>query len=202
MIRKGFQFGMLLQIAVGPICIFIFQAAANYGFTEALLGVLGVTLVDGLYILAAILGLGAIINKYSGSKLILKYFGAIILFLFGLSNISGAFDRNLLPSLHFSGNNDNSIFVKTLLLTLSNPLTIIFWAGVFSSKIAEGDKKNSEIYAFGFGAILSTLVFLTFIALLGSIIQSFISPKVSDMLNIFVGGLLLFFAIRTIIKNH
>jgi threonine/homoserine/homoserine lactone efflux protein len=72
----------------------------------------------------------------------------------------------------------------------------------FSSKIAEGDKKKSEIYAFGLGAVLSTLVFLTFIALLGSIIQSFISPEVSDLLNIVVGGLLLFFAVRTMIKRN
>ncbi|WP_321063601.1 hypothetical protein [Terrisporobacter sp.] len=31
-IFRGFKFGMILQIAIGPICIFIFQTACKYGF--------------------------------------------------------------------------------------------------------------------------------------------------------------------------
>ncbi len=35
MLFKGYKFGMLLQIAVGPVCLFIFQAAASAGFATA-----------------------------------------------------------------------------------------------------------------------------------------------------------------------
>lgn len=68
MIIKGFKFGMLLQIAVGPICLFVFQTAAAHGFTSAMSGVIGVTLIDALYILAAICGLGTLIEHYKNFK--------------------------------------------------------------------------------------------------------------------------------------
>ena len=68
MIWKGFRFGLLLQIAVGPICLFIFQTAAGSGFWIAEIGVLGVTIVDVFYILAAILGIGFILTKYKKTK--------------------------------------------------------------------------------------------------------------------------------------
>jgi len=52
MLIKGFRFGMILQIAVGPLCLFIFQTAVTSGFFTAMIGVMGVALVDALYILA------------------------------------------------------------------------------------------------------------------------------------------------------
>ena len=45
-IFRGFKFGMILQIAIGPICIFIFQTACKYGFFMGEMGVLDAVLVD------------------------------------------------------------------------------------------------------------------------------------------------------------
>ena len=63
MILKGFKFGMLLQFAVGPVCIFILQMASLRGFYMAEIGVLGVVLIDGIFIICAILGISSIIDK-------------------------------------------------------------------------------------------------------------------------------------------
>lgn len=63
MIIKGFRFGMILQLAVGPVCLFIFQTAVSSGALIAFLGVAGVSVVDAAFIIAAIFGLGAILNK-------------------------------------------------------------------------------------------------------------------------------------------
>ena len=45
-IFRGFKFGMILQIAIGPICIFIFQTACKYGFFMGEMGLLDAVLVD------------------------------------------------------------------------------------------------------------------------------------------------------------
>ncbi|MBP1745267.1 MAG: hypothetical protein H6Q58_2245, partial [Firmicutes bacterium] len=79
MVFKGFRFGMLLQVAVGPVCLFIFQTAASSGFASAEMGVLGVAIVDALFISAAILGIGALISRYPKAEKFLKYFGAAVL---------------------------------------------------------------------------------------------------------------------------
>ena len=76
MIWKGFRFGMFLQIAVGPICLFIFQTAVTSGFFAAEIGVLGVVLIDALFILAAIFGIGKILNKYRSMKEHHSFFGS------------------------------------------------------------------------------------------------------------------------------
>ncbi|MFJ7827902.1 LysE/ArgO family amino acid transporter [Psychrobacillus sp. NPDC096623] len=198
MIWKGLRFGMFLQIAVGPICIFIFQTAATSGFLAAETGVLGVAIIDGLYILAAIFGIGKMLNKYRKLKEIIRYFGAAILVVFGLSSIAGVFGISIIPSLYIlSSQSIETVFWKTLVLTLSNPLTILFWVGVFATKLVEENIKQKDIYSFGLGAVLATLIFLTFVSILGSFLSIFLDPFVLKVLNVIVGISLVYFGIRT-----
>jgi hypothetical protein len=42
MIYKGFKFGMLLQLAIGPMCLMVFNTSATYGFLVALSLVLAI----------------------------------------------------------------------------------------------------------------------------------------------------------------
>ena len=199
MIIKGFRFGILLQLAVGPICLFIFQTAASSGFFAAETGVLGVSIIDCLYIIAAILGMGTVLNKYEKGKRLIKYFGAIVLIVFGLSNIVGSFGIKILPSLNFASNQSGeNVFLKTMLLTISNPLTILFWAGVFSTKISQENMDKKNMYLFGLGAVLSTVLFLTLISILGSCISNFLDIEFINVLNIIVGLLLVAFGINNV----
>lgn len=201
MIWKGFRFGMFLQVAVGPICLFIFQTSATSGFVAAETGVLGVAIVDGFYILAAIFGIGKMLNKYPNVKEVIRYFGAAVLVLFGLSNILGVFGFSIIPSLNFHTEQSvEVIFVQTLVLTLSNPLTILFWAGVLSTKLVEEDFKQKDTYSFGLGAVLATFFFLTIISILGTFLLIFLEPVVLKGLNVIVGIVLVAFGIRTTVK--
>lgn len=200
---NGFRFGMLLQIAVGPICLFIFQAAAASGVWAAEIGVIAVVMIDALFILAAIFGIGALLNTYKKAKEMIVYFGAGVLIVFGLSNVFGFFGVTLMPSLDFlSEQSMGSVFWKALVLTLSNPLTIIFWAGVFSTKIVEGKIGQRDIYFFGFGALLSTFFFLTAISILGSFLTIFLAPVVLKVLNLLVGLVLIGFGIKALAKSN
>lgn len=201
MFFKGLKFGMLLQLAIGPVCIFILQMASLKGFYIAETGVLGVTIVDGLYIFAAILGIASIIEKRK-VKVGLKIFGAIILIIFGLSTVLGQFDINFIPSLSLQGaGNSNSVFLKSIILTASNPLTIVFWAGVFSTKIIEENMKRKDIYIFGIGALMATLSFLTLVAVVGTFTKVFLPAYIIQILNIIVGVLLIYFGVKMALKK-
>ena len=201
-IWRGFRFGALLQIAVGPVCLFIFQTAASSGFWAAEAAVLGVTLADLFYVTAAILGIGALIERSSSAKNIFKYLGAAVIILFGISSILGSFEINIIPGfVTLTGTNSESAFIKALLLTLSSPLTIVFWAGVFSAKAASGEMSGKEVSYFGFGAILSTLVFMTMTAMAGTLTGSFLPSSVILMLNILVGLVLIFIGLRTALRS-
>ncbi|WP_461207870.1 LysE family transporter [Clostridium sp. DL1XJH146] len=201
MIVKGFRFGMLLQLAIGPVAIFIFQIASLKGFYSAESGVLGVVLIDGAFITAAIMGVATIIER-KNTKIVLKIAGAIILFIFGLSTVLSQFNINLLPSFSLQAvSRTNNVFLSAIILTVSNPLTIIFWAGVFSSKVVSENIERRDIYYYGFGALLSTIFFLTIVAAIGSFVSSFLPMKVIQTSNLFVGILLIYFSVRMVFKE-
>jgi threonine/homoserine/homoserine lactone efflux protein len=199
---KGFRFGMVLQLAIGPVCIFIFQIATLNGFYVAETGVLGVVVVDGIYILLAILGVATLI-KSERIKSILKIFGAIVLFYYGLSMVLSFFCISLIPSLSIAGTSGiKGSFIHALVLTASNPLTILFWSGVFSTKIVEENLKSKDVYLFGIGALLSTLIFLSIVALSGNIIKPLFTSMAILILNFTVGVLLILFSIKSISKSN
>lgn len=202
MIIKGFKFGMILQIAIGPICLFIFQSSCKNGFLVGEIGVLAAALADTIYILAAIYGIGTFIEKNKNAKKYLKIFGIIVLIIFGISTILGVFNISFIPSFNVSSTiSSNEVFLTTLVLTLSSPLTIVFWAGVFSSKIIEEDMKKREMILFGCGAVISTILFLSIISILGSVTSNFLDEKYIKALNLLVGLILIYFAIKLVIKK-
>jgi Putative threonine efflux protein len=202
MVGKGFRFGMLLQIAVGPVCLLVLQTAVASGFRAAEAGVAAVVLVDAAYIFAAILGMGALFSRFPRAGIVLKYFGAGVLLLFGAANILCVFGINILPGGGSAGPaHGGGFFLTMLLLTASNPLTILFWAGVFSTKLASEHFTRAQVSAFGAGAVLSTAVFLTGAAFLASLAKAYISAAVINMLNLAVGLVLILFGLRLLLRK-
>lgn len=125
-----------------------------------------------------------------------------MLVLFGTNTITGAFGFTLLPEIRlFSNVTNQNIFIQGLMLTASNPLTIIFWGGVFSTQVAEYDFSKKQIIFFGLGCILSTLFFLTIISFCGSILNGFLSKTIIKVLNVMVGAILIYFGIKLLLKQ-
>lgn len=120
--------------------------------------------------------------------------------LFGLNIVLNVFNINLIPVLNIKPNTTN-IFIQGLILTLSNPITIIFFGNILTKKIVEDKLKKKELVIFSIGLVSSTIIFLSFIALLGTILSSSISESISNILNIIVGLLIIFFGIKVLIKK-
>jgi threonine/homoserine/homoserine lactone efflux protein len=193
---------MLLQIAVGPVCLFIFQTAAISGFLPAGSGVIAVVLVDALFIFAALAGIGALIEKRPGLKATLKYAGAAVLILFGLNLVIGSIWTGFLPALNLSETaGADSAFLRAALITFSCPLTILFWAGVFAQRAAEQNLDKRGMALYGLGAVLSTLASLTVVAALGGLTHTFLSEPVIRVLNLIVGLVLIGFGVWTAVKK-
>lgn len=201
MIFKGFRFGMLLQFAVGPICVFAFNTSATYGFISGLSVVAAVTIIDALYIMLSCIGTGAILER-KNVRTAVKIFGAGVLFLFGLNMILGSLGINILPHITMPADFKSvGFFVQGLVMTASNPLTIIFWGGVFSSQSAENNYTRKELYLFGLGCVMSTFIFLTVVSILGTIISGFLSERIIQILNAAVGAVIIVFGAKLLMKG-
>lgn len=195
MLFKGLAFGMLLQLAIGPICIFVLNTAVHNGFFPAEMAVLGTVFTDGLEIILAIIGVGLILDKSRIAKRILQIFGTSILLIYGISAILSPFNVSILPefTIPFVSNNP---FLQAVLLALSNPLTVVFWAGIFSAKIIEEKMQGSDLHFFATGCILATFLFLSSVAFIGTHIQDMFSNKIIQYTNVVVGIAMLYFAYK------
>lgn len=196
----GLKFGMLLQLAVGPMCLMVFNTAKNVGFLVALTLVLAIALVDAFYIILASLGVSKILDKPKVKKAF-KIIGSFVLIIFGANIILNVFNINIIPGLNLKPTSSN-IFIQGLILTLSNPITIVFWGSVLTTKIIEDKLNKKELTVFSVGLVSSTLIFLTFVAVLGTMLSSFIPENVSKIMNIIVGILIIFFGIKMLLKKE
>lgn len=202
MIFKGFRFGMLLQLAVGPVCLFVFSTAAGSGFAVAFSLVCAVTLTDAVYIALSAVGACSVLKK-PGIQRAVKIVGAAILVLFGVDTIAGAFGVSVLPSIHlFAQATGKTVFVQGLLLTATNPLTILFWGGVFAAQVMENGYNSRQMAGFGVGCVLATLSFLCAVAYLGTVANRFLSAGILAALNVGVGAMLVFFGIRLLVRRQ
>lgn len=193
---RGFRFGMLLQLAVGPVCLMVLDTAVRQGSFAAFQLVAAAALVDGFYIALGGAGAARFLRSDRAARLC-RWCGGAVLFVFGLNTALGALGYALLPSVRlFSAPAASDLFLKGVLLTASNPLTIVFWSGVFSAEIAENRLFGHQLAAFGAGCVLSTLLFLGAVALLGGAGGRFLSGTAIKLLNFAVGCIVVWFGLR------
>ena len=201
MFFKGLKFGMLLQIAIGPVCLMAFNASSTCGFLITVPFILAVTLVDAAFVAFACTSIAVLINKAKVKRAI-KIIGSAVLILFGAYIIIKSLGVQISTLIKPQNISAMNLFTQGIILTIANPLTIVFWSGVFASQIAQNNWKKNQIAFFASGCVASTLLFLTLIAILGSITKSFLPLEFIKILNIAVGIALIIFGIRFLTKKE
>ncbi len=198
---KGFRFGLLLQAAIGPVFLLVMNTAMQSGRGAALAVALAATLVDALFVSLAILGLGKLLENPDAQR-VLKGFGTVVLAYFGLGMLLGSFGIHIIPGF---GNLLQQVavtnaFLYGLVLTASSPLTILFWTGVFATRLSGGQHSRRDMVLFGAGAVTTTFVCLGLVAVVGGLLAPVMSQEVTRWLNVLVGGLLIGFALRMALR--
>jgi len=198
---RGLKFGMLLQLAIGPMCFLVFNTATSLGLAQALILVGAIALVDAIYISLAYFGIARFLES-KRAKLALKLFGGIVLLLFGLNMVLSAVGIGFIPILSIvDGNSQGNLFIKGFLLTASNPLTIVFWSGVLTTQLSEHGIKGRTMLTYSAGLVSSTLLFLVLVALLGLVANQFLSDSIILCLNVIIGAVIMAFGVRILVKK-
>ncbi len=194
---NGLSTGLVLQLAIGPVFFFILNIALQRTMVDGFVSVLAVTLVDYCYILLALVGVGKLLG-YQKIKKTLSIISACILFIFGIIMLLSA--RSTLTHITIyvqSISNYWSSFLSAFLLTISSPLTIVFWTSLFASKAIEHGYSKRQLVIFGVSAGLSTLLFLGSAVMLLSLFKTAIPLFFLKILNGIVGVVLMIYgAIR------
>lgn len=192
---NGLSTGLILQLAIGPVFFFILNIAMQRTLADGFFSVIAVTVVDYCYILLAVVGVGKILEHRS-IKTGLGVLSSVVLFFFGIIMLVSA--RNLLTNTTGpvqSLSNYWSSFLSAFLLTISSPLTIVFWTSLFASKAIEYGYTKRQLIIFGGAAGLATLMFLGGAVLIFSLVKTAIPLMLVKILNAIVGVVLMVYGV-------
>lgn len=196
---EGIKFGMILQLIIGPMCLLVFHTSKNNGFFFTIPIIITIASVDAFYITLACVGVSKLLENKKFRN-IFKLIGSIILVLFGLNTILNVFNINIIPGISINPSTKN-IIIETLLLALSNPITIMFWGSVLTAKIIEDNMKKRDLIKFCIGLVSATFIFQTFVALIGTLLSKFIPELLSNILNIGIGLLIIYYGILRLLDK-
>lgn len=126
---KGFIIGFSIAAPVGPIGILCIQRTLSGGKLQGLVSGLGAATADALYGFIAAFGLTFISNFLVDQSIWFRLIGGLFLCYLGVR----AFLKKPQEQTVSVANSTNlSAYGTTFFLTLTNPMTILFFVGIFA----------------------------------------------------------------------
>lgn len=126
---RGLIIGFTIAAAVGPITLLVIRRTIAHGGWYGFASGLGVAAADATYAGVAAFGLTAITSVLVTGHVALGLVGGSIIAILGLRTIAS---RPTGPAVDAERPGLAGAFVSIYLLTMTNPLTIILYAGVFA----------------------------------------------------------------------
>lgn len=188
--KNGLITGLLFQLALGPVFFFIINLTLQKTIFDGLVAVMAVTIVDYFYITLAIVGIGKLFKKQKIKK-IFGIISSIVLIIFGIIIIKNITGENISTIINTNSTSLFSSFASVFLLTISSPLTIVFFTSLFATKAIEYNYTKRELFIFGFSTGLATLIFMGTSVIIFSLIKESVPVTLIQILNLAVGCLLI-----------
>jgi len=197
---NGLATGMILQLAIGPVFLYVAGLTTYHSTAHGFAAVAAVSIVDYLFILLAIMGVGRLLER-EDIKRIMGVGSAMVLIVFGYLMLKDAMASFSISLTMDQGSTSlvNS-FTKAFILTASSPLTIIFWTGIFTARSIEKGFNRKQLWLFGIAAGSTTPLFLGGTVLAFSALRNAISFGFAPWLNLVVGVILISYGFIRLIQ--
>lgn len=186
--------GLSLAAPIVPVNAAQINIGIRYGFLQAWLVGLGAMAADALFMVMIYFGAAHLLD-ISFVKSFLWTFGCFVLIYTGIESMKHAGKINAHDrKQQVTGSKS---FLNGFILTLSNPLSILFWLGIYGSILA----KTAETYDTGHLLLYSSGIFLglllwdIFMAAAASSFNKFMNERVLKFISQFAGLVLIGFGI-------
>jgi len=198
-IAQGLLLGFSIAAPVGPVGVLCIRRSMAGGFRSGLASGLGAASADAIYGTIAAAGLTLIADFLISQQFWLGLLGGAFLFYLGIKTLTSkpVFEAANVEKTSVAGD-----YFSTLLLTLSNPMTIFSFAAIFSGM------STQALPVFRFSAFLLVLgVFLGsagwWLILSGSVglLRSRVTPSILAWVNRVSGLVILGFALFLLSKT-
>ena len=194
LLYKGLILGFSVAAPVGPIGILCINRTLNKNFTAGFVSGLGAATADLTYGLIAGLGLTAISTFLINQQVWIQSIGLVFLFYLGIKSI-----LKKETEIQFDTNTEKGLlkdYLSTLFLTITNPMTILFFIAVFAglglSRSANGASAVIQLVS---GVFIGSGVWWLFLSGLTHKLKSKINKRILRKIDLASGILILVFGL-------
>lgn len=128
---KGFLIGVVVSAPLGPVGVLCIQRTLNKGRWYGLITGLGALLSDIVYAMLTGYGMSFVFDYINKNIFYLQLFGSIMLLVFGFYTFKSNPVKSIRPVSSGKGTYLHN-FITAFLVTLSNPLIIFLFIGLFA----------------------------------------------------------------------
>jgi threonine/homoserine/homoserine lactone efflux protein len=180
-LARGGAIGFLVAAAIGPIAMLCIRTTLERGRIAGIAAGMGVAVADTIYAAIGAYGISFVGAALSNGESWLKLVGGIVLIAFGIylarkQPVSAVEEKEVPKSIVAD-------FGMTLALTLTNPMTILSFAGLFAGVSGLRGFPLSEIPALLLGVFAGSAVWWLALAFVIGLIRHKISPTTMLWIN-------------------
>jgi threonine/homoserine/homoserine lactone efflux protein len=189
---KGLIIGFAMSVPVGPINLLCLRRSLADGRRIGFVSGLGAAAADTTFAAIAVAGLTTIVAFLVGHLAILRLVGGVFLVALGVHTMRTktiATRRETRAPIHVGRLRD--AFVSTYVLTLTNPMVLLAFTGVFAS-LGLGWQTGQKGEAFGLlgGVFVGSSLWWLTLALLAGTFGRHLNDDALRWINLGTGGLI------------
>lgn len=191
---RGFLIGFSIAAVLGPIGVLCVRRTLERGFLMGFCSGLGAATADATYAGLAAFGVSVLTTLLVDQRLWLRLGGGVCLLLLGLRTLRSApADR---PAAAGSTAGLLGAYGSTLALTLSNPMTILSFVGIFAG-LGVGALSGDAGLLVG-GVFIGSAAWWLVLASVVSALRARLGPRVHRALNVASGLLIMAFGLQAL----
>lgn len=197
---QGLIIGILVSIPMGPIGVLCIQRTVHQGRRSGIISGIGAATADSSFAFIAGFGLTFITNFFKEQQFYLMLGGALVLIFLGLKLF---FTDTIKQVRKYRVKKSNPIgdFISVFLLTLSNPMTILFFGVVFTGLGIVKDNIVQTGTLIG-GIFLGAVSWWLTLSTLVSFFHNFFRIRIIFWINKVAGILIVVFGILAVLNAY
>lgn len=196
---RGLIAGFGIAIPIGAIAVLIMDTAMRRGFRAGAAAGAGAATAD-LFYAAIAAGAGSmVVPLLAPIAPVLRIAGGLMLLALAVSGFL-ALRRSSAPNAAPTAAGERGTFVRFLLLTVVNPLTVVYFAALVLGTGAVASSP-AALAAFAAGAFIASLAWQTILAATGSVLGATLPPTARIATGALGNAVVLAFGVLTLASS-
>jgi L-lysine exporter family protein LysE/ArgO len=178
--------GLSLAAPIGPVNAAQLDKGIKYGFLSSWLVGVGAFVADGIYMVAVYIGVVKFVET-SFMQTFLWLFGSFVLIYTGVESIVSS--RPQMSKTSRAREPLHKSFLSGFFISISNPLTILFWLGIYGSVLAKTAATSSQeqLILYSLAIFIGLLIWDVTMAGISSSFKNLFTNKIITFISVISG---------------